>query len=217
MEIDLLLDGGAYTSFGIITVYYAGAMLPTLYKLPNFKYSAKRMYTNRPPCGAMRGHGVPQPRFAFESLLDMLAERIGMDPIDLRIVNAMEPNTRTVNDLDVISCEFKATLEEVRKRSGWDQKRGKLPFGRGIGIGCGGFVSGAGYPIYRSEFPHSNAVIRVLEDGEGATLMIAAAEIGTYCYIVDDQTVAKTDGTATRSSAGKVFDVDAQGVWVEIG
>ncbi|HLE61409.1 MAG TPA: molybdopterin cofactor-binding domain-containing protein [Thermoanaerobaculaceae bacterium] len=194
VEFHNVLDGGAYTSFGIITVYYAGAMLPTLYKLPNFKYSAKRMYTNRPPCGAMRGHGVPQPRFAFESLLDMLAERIGMDPIDLRIVNAMEPNTRTVNDLDVISCEFKATLEEVRKRSGWDQKRGKLPFGRGIGIGCGGFVSGAGYPIYRSEFPHSNAVIRVLEDGEGATLMIAAAEIGQGSETILLQVVAETLG-----------------------
>src|SRR3989304_4362731 len=124
----------------------------------------------------------------------MLAERSGRDPLDLRIVNAMEPNTRTVNDLDVISCEFKATLEEVRKRSGWDQKRGKLPFGRGIGIGCGGFVSGAGYPIYRSEFPHSNAVIRVLEDGEGATLMIAAAEIGQGSETILLQVVAETLG-----------------------
>jgi len=173
-----VLDGGAYTSFGVITAYYAGFMIPTLYHIPNYRYHGRRMYTNKPPCGAMRGHGVPQPRFAFESLLDMLAEEIGMDPIDIRMVNAMDPNTRTVNDLDILSCEFKATLETVRERSGWDTKHGKLPFGRGVGIGSGGFVSGAGYPIYRSSFPHSNAIIRVLEDGEGATLMIAAAEIG---------------------------------------
>jgi 4-hydroxybenzoyl-CoA reductase alpha subunit len=178
VDFENVLDGGAYTSFGVITVYYAGSMLPTLYKLPNYRYAGKRVYTTKPPCGAMRGHGVPQPRFAFESLLDMLAEKIGMDPVDLRLANAMEPNTRTVNDLDVLSCEFKATLETVRKRSGWDEKHGKLPYGRGVGIGCGGFVSGAGYPIYRSQFPHSNAIIRVLEDGEGATVMIAAAEIG---------------------------------------
>ncbi len=178
VDFDNVLDGGAYTSFGVITAYYAGFMIPTLYHVPNYRYRGRRMYTNKPPCGAMRGHGVPQPRFAFESLLDMLAEKVGLDPVDIRMVNAMEPNTRTVNDLDITSCEFKATLTTVRERSGWDAKHGKLPFGRGVGIGSGGFVSGAGYPIYRSKFPHSNAVIRVLEDGEGATLMIAAAEIG---------------------------------------
>jgi 4-hydroxybenzoyl-CoA reductase subunit alpha len=152
------------------------------------------MYTNKPPCGAMRGHGVPQPRFAFESLMDALAERIGMDPVDMRMVNAMDPNTRTVNDLDVLSCEFKATLRQVREQSDWDSKHGKLPYGKGIGIGCGGFVSGAGYPIYRSKFPHSNAIIRVLEDGEGATLFIAAAEIGQGSETVLAQVAAEALG-----------------------
>ena len=148
-----MLDGGAYTSFGVITAYYAGFMIPTLYHIPNYRYLGRRMYTNKPPCGAMRGHGVPQPRFAFESLLDMLAEKIGMDPIDIRMVNAMDPNTRTVNDLDVLSCEFKATLETVRERSGWDDKHGKLPFGRGIGIGSGGFVSGRRLPDLPEQLP----------------------------------------------------------------
>lgn len=102
-----VLDGGAYTSFGVITAYYAGFMIPTLYHIPNYRYHGRRMYTNKPPCGAMRGHGVPQPRFAIESLLDMLAEQIGMDPIDIRMVNAMDPNTRTVN--------ISARREEVGK------------------------------------------------------------------------------------------------------
>ena len=61
-----VLDGGAYTSFGVITAYYAGFMIPTLYHIPNYRYHGRRMYTNKPPWGAMRGHGVPQPRFAFE-------------------------------------------------------------------------------------------------------------------------------------------------------
>jgi 4-hydroxybenzoyl-CoA reductase subunit alpha len=191
-----ILDGGAYTSFGVITAYYAGFMIPTLYHIPNYRYFGRRMYTNKPPCGAMRGHGVPQPRFAFESLLDVLAEEIGMDPIDIRMANAMDPNTRTVNDLDVLSCEFKATLTTVREKSGWDSKHGKLPFGRGVGIGSGGFVSGAGYPIYRSSFPHSNAIIRVLEDGEGATLMIAAAEIGQGSETVLAQVATEALGLA---------------------
>ncbi len=210
-----VLDGGAYTSFGIITVYYAGSMIPTLYTIPHYRYTGRRMYTNKPPCGAMRGHGVPQPRFAFESLLDMLAERIGMDPIDIRMVNAMEPNTRTVNDLDVLSCEFKATLATVRERSGWDEKKGRLPFGRGIGIGCGGFVSGAGYPIYRSAFPHSNAIIRVLEDGEGATVMIAAAEIGQGSETVLLQIAAEALGLGLADLA--MAPCDTQVAPIDLG
>jgi 4-hydroxybenzoyl-CoA reductase subunit alpha len=194
VDFNNVLDGGAYTSFGVITAYYAGFMIPTLYKIPNYKYFGRRMYTNKPACGAMRGHGVPQPRFAFESLMDMLAEKIGMDPIEMRLANAMEPDSRTVNDLDILSCEFKATLEDVREKSDWKRKRGKLPFGRGIGVGSGGFVSGAGYPIYRSKFPHSNAVLRVLEDGEGATLFIGAAEIGQGCETILIQIAAEALG-----------------------
>jgi len=190
----ILLDGGAYTSFGIITVYYAGSMLPTLYKIPNYKYDGYRVYTNLPASGAMRGHGVPQPRWAMESLLDDLAEELGLDPIEIRLRNAMEPNTRTINDLDVSSCEFKKTLERARDESGWLEKRGQLPPGKGIGVGCGGFVSGAGYPIYRSDFPHSNALIRVHEDGKAVSLHIATAEIGQGCDTVLPQIAAEELG-----------------------
>ena len=56
-----VLDGGAYTSFGVITAYYAGFMIPTLYHIPNYRYRGYRVYTNKPACGAFRGHGVPQP------------------------------------------------------------------------------------------------------------------------------------------------------------
>jgi 4-hydroxybenzoyl-CoA reductase subunit alpha len=174
----IVLDGGAYTSYGVITAYYAGAMLPTLYKLPNYRYDGTRVYTNLPASGAFRGHGVPQPRFAFESLLDMIAGDLDLDPFEIRLRNAMEPDTRTCNALDVSSCEFTQTLLRAREASGWGEKKGALPRGKGIGVGCGGFVSGAGYPIYRSDFPHSNALIRVHEDGTGVSLHIAAAEIG---------------------------------------
>jgi len=190
----ILLNGGAYTSYGIVTAYYAGSMVPTLYRIPNYKYDGYRVYTNLPACGAMRGHGVPQPRFAFESLLDMIAEDLGLDPVEIRLRNAMTPDTITCNDLDISSCEFKATLEQVRAVTGWSEKRGKLRPGRGIGIGCGGFVSGAGYPIYRSDFPHSNAVIRVHEDGMAVSLHIATAEIGQGCDTVLPQIAAEELG-----------------------
>lgn len=190
----VILEGGAYSSFGVVTTYYAGSMLPTLYKMPNYKYDGYRINTNLPPCGAFRGHGTPHPRFAFESLLSMIADDIGMDHIDIRLKNAMEPETRTCNDLDIHSCELKACLELARKKSGWDKKKGKLPKGRGIGIGCGGFVSGAGYPIYRSQFPHSNAIIRVLEDGSKAVLYIGDADIGQGSNTVLAQAAAEGMG-----------------------
>ena len=124
----------------------------------------------------------------------MIGEDIGIDSIDIRLKNAMEPETRTCNDLDIHSCEFKACLEEVRKRSGWDDKKGKLPHGRGIGIGCGGFVSGAGYPIYRSQFPHSNAMIKVEEDGSKAVLFTGEADIGQGSNTVLAQMAAEAMG-----------------------
>lgn len=190
----IVLDGGAYTSYGVITAYYAGSMLPTLYKMPNYRYEGFRMYTNLPACGAFRGHGVPQPRWAFESMLDMCAEKIGMDPMAIRMKNAMDANTRTETGLDIGSCEFKETLRQAAEASDWNAKRGKLPKGKGIGVGCGGFVSGAGYPIYRSDFPHSNAMIRAHEDGNAVSLHIAAADIGQGSDTVLTQIAAEELG-----------------------
>jgi 4-hydroxybenzoyl-CoA reductase subunit alpha len=192
---EIYLDGGAYSSFGVATAYYAGSMIPTLYHIPNYKYDGYRVMTNKPACGAMRGHGVPQPRFAFECLLNMVADDLGIDPVEIRRRNAMTPKTITVNDLDIASCEFLATLDAACEKSGWNNKYGKLPPGKGIGIGSGGFVSGAGYCIYRGQvqlshekprehfqkksiFPHANAVAKVSEDGMAVVLMIGAAEIG---------------------------------------
>jgi 4-hydroxybenzoyl-CoA reductase subunit alpha len=192
---EIYLDGGAYTSFGVATAYYAGSMMPTLYHIPNYDYKGYRVMTNKPACGAMRGHGVPQPRFAFECLLNMMADDLGIDPIEIRRRNAMTPNTRTVNDMDVGSCAFSATLDAAGQKSGWIERYGKLPRGKGIGVGCGGFVSGAGYCIYRGQvqlshekprepfqkksiFPHANAMVKISEDGMAGVLMIGAADIG---------------------------------------
>ncbi|MHC4815686.1 MAG: molybdopterin cofactor-binding domain-containing protein, partial [Planctomycetota bacterium] len=219
---EIYLDGGAYSSFGVATAYYAGSMIPTLYHLPTYQYDGYRVMTNKPACGAMRGHGVPQPRFAFECLLGMVADELGIDPVEIRMRNAMDPETMTINDLDISSCEYKATLEAVKAKSGWDQKYGKLPRGKGIGIGCGGFVSGAGYCIYRGQvqlshekprepfqkksiFPHANAIVKVSEDGMAAVLMIGAAEIGQGSDTVLLQMCAESLGipvTRMRIRAG---------------
>jgi len=221
----IYLDGGAYSSYGVITAYYAGSMIPTLYKFPNYKYEGFRIMTNKPACGAMRGHGAPQPRFAFESLLSMMADDLGIDPVEIRLRNAMEANSQTCNELDIHSCAFRQTLEQVREKSGWSKKYGKLLPGKGIGIGCGGFVSGAGYAKYRGQvqlssqkklepfvkkatFPHSNAIVKISEDGTAAVLLILAAEIGQGALTVLSQMCAEALGISLSRVRIRSEDTD---------
>ena len=77
-------DGGAYCSYGVVTILYSGALLGALYDIPNIQYDGYRVLTNKPACGAMRGHGTVNVRFAFESQLDEIAAKLkhgsGRDP-----------------------------------------------------------------------------------------------------------------------------------------
>lgn len=173
-----ILDGGAYTSFGIATVYYAGSLLGAPYRIKAMKYDGYRVYTNKPTCGAHRGHGGVANRAAFEQQMDSIAKDLGIDPIELRLRNVMESGETTINQLYLSSLGMRECLEAVRKKSAWRTKKGKLPRGKGIGMACGFFVSGAGYPIYRTEMAHSHVFIKVAEDGNGVTVYTGSGEIG---------------------------------------
>ena len=172
------LDGGAYSSFGIATVYYAGSLLAGPYKLPNMGYEGFRVYNNKPACGAQRGHGAVIARAAFEQQLDMIAEELGIDPLELRIKNMMKAGDITCNDLNMSSFGMAECIEAVREGSEWDRKKGNMPVGKGIGMACGFFVSGAGFPIYRSDTYHGTVMIKLTEDGGTALVYTASAEIG---------------------------------------
>jgi len=178
LKHECYLDGGAYSSFGIATVYYAGSLLGGPYKLPNMKYDGYRIYTNKPACGAQRGHGGVAARACWEQQLDMIAEELGMDPLELRLKNMMVAGDVTCNDLNMSSLGMKECIEAVKDGSDWNNKKGKLPKGKGIGMACGFFVSGAGYPIYRSDTYHGTVVIKLTEDGGTALVYTASAEIG---------------------------------------
>ncbi|MBW1712970.1 MAG: molybdopterin-dependent oxidoreductase, partial [Deltaproteobacteria bacterium] len=172
------LEGGAYASFGIATVYYAGSLLGGPYRLKHMKYDGYRVYTNKPACGAQRGHGGVAARAHFEQQLDMVAEELGLDPVELRLKNVMEAGESTINELNMSSLGMRECLEAVRDGSGWREKRGKLPRGKGLGLACGFFVSGAGYPIYRSDTYHATVVVKLSEDGGTAVVETGSAEIG---------------------------------------
>ena len=194
VHADFIMDGGAYTSLGIATAYYAGAMLTLTYDFENYRFDMHRVYTNLPACGAQRGHGAPQPRYAFEAHLDNIAKDLDIDPMEIRLRNARKPNTITPNEFVVNSCEMVACLEQARDVSGWADKKGKLPAGRGIGVATGSFVSGAGYPIYRTDLPQAAAMIKVGEDGTAATLYTGATDIGQGSDTVLCQMAAEAMG-----------------------
>ncbi len=92
---NVALDGGAFGSFGVVTSYYNGVLSNGPYDLENFEYHGKRLYTNRPPSGAMRGHGSVNSRFATETLIDRMANDLGIDPIEFRLKNILTENTTT--------------------------------------------------------------------------------------------------------------------------
>ncbi len=194
VESETILDGGAYSGLGIATSYYAGSLLNVLYDFDNYKFDAYRYVTNLPPCGAQRGHGQPHPRYAFESHLDHIAEDLGIDPIELRIVNARKANTVTPNGYEVKSYYLKEANELARDVSGWKEKKGKLPAGRGIGVGNGGFVTGAGFCMYRTDLPHSIGMIKVYDDGTHAIVYSQAVDIGQGSDTVLTQMAAEAMG-----------------------
>ena len=177
LEIDALIDGGAWGSFGVITTYYNGVLSLGPYKINNFNYTGKRVYTNKPASGAMRGHGAVNSRFAIETLIDEIAEDAGIDPCDIRLKNAYEPNSITANGFRITSCGIKECIEKVKKASGWEKKFGKMPYGKGIGVGCGFYISGSALPINWERMPQSTVHVKIDFDG-GVTVHSLAAEIG---------------------------------------
>lgn len=180
VDAKILLDGGAYASFGLVTTYYSGQLLCAPYEMPAYRFDSKRVYTNKPACGPKRGHGSVQPRFAFEIQLDKLAERLGIDPIEFRRRNFIGENTRTINELRITSNGFLECLDAVQRASGWNEKFRAMPFGRGIGVAGSTYISGTNYPIYPNEMPQSAVQMQIDRSGRVAVFS-GASEIGQGC------------------------------------
>ncbi|MGB6639334.1 MAG: molybdopterin cofactor-binding domain-containing protein [Thermoanaerobaculia bacterium] len=171
------LDGGAYGSYGVASTYYTGALQTVTYDLPRYRFDGVRCFTNKPPCGPKRGHGTPQPRFAFEVHLDKAAEQLGIDPADLRLRNLAEPGSVTANWLQLGTVGLRRCIEAVVAGSGWRERYGKLPHGRGLGLACGSYLCGAGLPIYWNHMPQSGVQLKLDRSG-GVAVFCGEAEIG---------------------------------------
>ncbi|MBW2527970.1 MAG: xanthine dehydrogenase family protein molybdopterin-binding subunit [Deltaproteobacteria bacterium] len=172
---EVLLDNGAYTSWG--ATYPSVMLLPatSLYRVPHVYFDAKLVYTNNTYCQAMRGYGNPEVTWALESNLDELAEQAGIDPVDLRLRNCNEPGETTPMGLKVSTCGLRECLEQTRDKLGWKERRGRgAAKRRGVGIASLVHVGGSGR-IYRSD---ASGIILRLDDFGNVYVSSGGVEMG---------------------------------------
>jgi 4-hydroxybenzoyl-CoA reductase alpha subunit len=177
MHVQTVLDGGAYGSYGVASTFYTGALQTVTYHIPAYRFEGCRVFTNKPPCGPKRGHGTPQSRFGQEIQLDKIAERLAIDPAELRLRIVEQPETLTANYLRVGTIGLTECIRRVTEAAGWSRTFGQLPHGRGVGIACSSYLSGAGLPIYWNDMPHSGVQLKLDRSG-GVTAFCGATEIG---------------------------------------
>ncbi|MDP2936798.1 MAG: molybdopterin-dependent oxidoreductase [Dehalococcoidia bacterium] len=189
LDTKVVADGGAYLSTGMLVLFHGGAYLVLPFRMPNVRYEGYRAYTNLPPSGAQRGHGVPQMRYAFESQLDMLAEELGLDPVEVRLRNAVQTGDRTVNGWEVNSCGLTECIKGVAKPADPEKRLHRRKSSRGWGMGCGGFISG---PKMVPGFV-STALIKLDQDGNVA-LLTGAVDIGQGSNTILGQIAAEELG-----------------------
>lgn len=177
LDFESHLDGGGYGSYGVASTFYTGALQTVTYKVANYWFRGARWFTNKAPCGPKRGHGTPQPRFALEVQLDKVACDLGLDPADVRLRNLAPAHALTANFLRVGSMGLGTCIEKVVAGSGWRERRGKLPRGRGLGLACSSYLSGAGLPIYWNGMPHSGVQLKLDRSGL-VTVFCGSTDIG---------------------------------------
>jgi len=200
-DVRMVLDNGAYTSWGATTPSVMMMPISSLYKVPNVRYVAKCVYTNNTYSQAFRGYGNPQATFAIESQIDALAEMAGIDPLDFRMRNANTPGEVTPQHFNIITCGLRECIDGVAQKLDWRQNRGRRD-GRGIGmasmihVGGGARVyksDGCGTIIKIDDFGTVNVITGATDMGQGADTVIAqvvAEELGVR---VEDVVVTHTD------------------------
>ena len=177
VHLKTLLDGGAYGSYGVASTFYTGALQTVTYHIPTYHFQGCRVFTNKPPCGPKRGHGTPQSRFGQEIQLDKIAEALSLDPAEMRLRIAEKPDTLTANYLRVGTIGLTECIRRIVDVSGWKTRFRQLPHGKGVGIACSSYLSGAGLPIYWNDMPHSGVQLKLDRSG-GVTAFCGATEIG---------------------------------------
>lgn len=214
MQSRVIADGGAYTAIGPLTMYLTGCMSTLPYKLPNFRHDAYRIFTNNPISAAMRGHGSTHTRFAAEIQMEMMAEELGIDPVEVRLKNAVTAPHETINKVTVQSCGLLDSIKTLAEHPLWKDRDNKPEttghVSCGVGLSSSAYLGGARQRGHQS----CAAVVRLCEDGTidyltGATdcgqgsdtvlVQIVAEELGIRMEDID---IKRVDTAYTPCDAG---------------
>lgn len=184
---------GAYNGSGVVVIFLSWGFAMSPYRIPNLAYEGYAVYTNNTVRCPQRGHGAPQMRFAIESQLDMIAEEIGLNPVEIRLKNARLANEQLPNGDNVHNCGLVECIKKVDERINLQQRYGTSgedaaaggSLRRGVGIGVSAYFGGS--LIY----PNSSSVIVKLNDDGSLTVLTGTLDIGQGAETIVAQIVAE--------------------------
>jgi 4-hydroxybenzoyl-CoA reductase subunit alpha len=219
-QLRVINNCGAYRGSGVVVIFLAWGFVMVPYRLPHLKYEGYSVYTNNPLRAPQRGHGAPQVRFAVESQLDMIAEELGLDPIEIRLKNAREAGEQLPNGDNVHNCGLRDCIQKAdahtRFRETYGRRRSISPSSgslrRGIGIGVSSYMGGT--LIY----PNSSSVMVKMNDDGTATLLTGALDIGQgaetiLCQIVAEELKIPLEDIQVIAADTETTPIDI-GVWI---
>ncbi len=202
-QVSMILDNGAYSSWGATTPLVMMQSISSLYRVPNVKYDVVVAYTNNPYSGAMRGYGNPQATFVVESHMDMLAHELGMDPMEFRLKNANQSGDVTGQGVKITSCGLTECIEKAAESVSWEEKRAKAG-NRGVGMASMIHVGG-GARIYPSD--GCGSTVKVDDFGK-VTLVTGSTDMGQGSDTILAQIVAEELGVPVENIAVVNTDTD---------
>jgi len=189
LKAECLLEGGPIAGIGPFNIYFFGAWLSLPYKVPAIEYHGKLVYSNRAPCGTVRGQEIVLAQYCVDSLLGMVAEDLGMDQVEIRAINAVTNNWTTANGIVVDASGLPECIEKSGKMVGWKESRKSRPKGRGIGFSCASHPSG----VRLGGHFGSSVLLKLQEDGK-VILTHGGTEIGQGCNTILCQMAAESLG-----------------------
>jgi CO/xanthine dehydrogenase Mo-binding subunit len=193
-EVRAVLDAGAYVSWGPFDGRVMMVTATGLYEVPEVAFKATVVYTNNPYTGTQRGAGNPQITFAIEQQMDALAEELGIDPVEFRILNANKPGTVTPQGIRITTCEMRECLRRAAQEIGW-KGRGMAGPNRGIGFAAF-FHVGGGARVYRSD---GCGTILTVDDFGLVTVITGSTDLGTGSDTAIAQIVAEELGIPVQN------------------
>jgi CO/xanthine dehydrogenase Mo-binding subunit len=197
MDIDVLLDGGAYVTLSPVVLSRGAIHAAGPYRCDHTRIAGRAVMTNTPPNGAFRGFGAPQTQFAMEVHMDRIAEALGLDPVRVREVNALRPGDTTATGQTLGSdCSALETLQRAVAASGYAEKRAATDSGpRGVGVSL--FYHGSGFTGSGELRLASRAAIELTE--RGVRVLTSSTEIGQGTRTMHAQIVADALGVPYES------------------